>query len=273
MVLVNRTHKAKEEMAMLKYRTVGRVVLATLAAVLAANVAMAMPIVTTTWFSDNFDTYTNNTRLRLASTNWQGTLSAGPENYVLNNGGMQYSSPEAVRLRGRSNTGTDNTPTYSETKNSVAALSAGMLQILDFKLKAPDAAHLSMFDHAGIYMLDASGAAIAGWVGDEHRMKAKYTRPAGTEGTEWDFPDTAYHDFEVAYDPATGVTNWYIDGALNQTYTLGTGKAVAYILVQDVITNNGGENNLWLDNIVLGTPEPATLVLLGLGGLFLLRRR
>jgi hypothetical protein len=255
---------------MFKHATVGRVVMVALVSMLAANVAMATPIVTTTWFSDSFDSYTNNTRLRLCDT-WNATAgsfsSTGPENYVLNNGGMQYSSPEAVRLRGTSSNGTS-----SYALHAVTGV-AGQLQILDFKIKAEDTGNPSVADHAGIFMLDASGNAIAGWVGNEARMKSKYTNPAGGEGVAFALTDTSYHDFMVAYDPVTGTTDWYADGNLLTTYVQATGRTVANVIIQDVFpTGAGTDNHLWLDDLVVGAPEPATLVLL-LAAVPLLRRR
>jgi len=233
--------------------------------VLAANnVAMAMPIISTTWFSDNFDSYTSGIRLRLQDS-WTGT---GPENIVLvPTGGTTL----AVRMKGSSGAGT-----ASLTNHTVPGV-AGQLSIMTFQVK-PEDSNAFTNDHAGIWMFDTLGAVIAGWTGGEFRMKTKWTYPAGTEGTSVNFPppdNTTWHDFAIVYDPATGTTDFYKDTVLITTHAGPLNKTLGSVQVDDTPPGAGTANNiLWLDNLVVGTvPEPASLILLGLGGLLLRRRR
>lgn len=227
----------------------------------AASTAMAsLPGVT--WFSDNFN-YVNNTRLRLVdtgtpwATNAVGSpLSVGPENYVLNN--YSYDAGTlAVRLKGSSGAGSVS-DTY--TNLNFGTLSNGQIVKLHFRMMIdPTYAYQAVTDHASINMVNAAGTVIAGWSGSCYRMKNKWTL-TGTEGTQWIWGDTGWHDFDITYDSVTGVANWYRDGTLHATQTLTAGQIVDEILVHDsgVVANN----YMWLDDLAIGNavPEPGTMV-------------
>ena len=214
-------------------------------------------VVQAAWFSDDFESYAPNTRLRLAAPNWMG--GTGPENYIQPWGGGQ-----AVRLKGNSGSGASSDATNT---TSWAAQSAGQFQILTFTLQSDLANQGNVGNHLTVMLNDEFGAEMGRWYGWSSAVTPRYD---GVIGPAVDITDGALHNFAITYDPATGDAEWLHNGALQWSYNIGAGKASERVWVQDVA--RGANDYVWLDDIVV-SPEPAGLVLLGLGGLLLRRRR
>jgi len=91
-------------------------------------------------------------------------------------------------------------------------------------------------------------------------------------GTEIPWPDQAYHDFDMHWFPATGQRDWYLDGVLVDSWTDPLMQGVdATILEWD--DGSAHVNVIYYDDVKVGIPEPATLAMLVLGALPMLRRR
>ena len=91
-------------------------------------------------------------------------------------------------------------------------------------------------------------------------------------GAEIPWPDQAYHDFDMHWFPATGQRDWYLDGVLVDSWTNSLMQGVdATILEWD--DGSAHANVIYYDDLKVGIPEPATLVLLVVGALPMLRRR
>jgi len=232
-----------------------RLILVGILAALLAAPAMALEI----WFEDDFEAYADGTRLRLCAPKWMG--GTGPENYV-------YNDPQgdnAVRLKGNSGTGAASDATNTV---SVANLSAGKMQLLRFTLQSDLAYQGNVGNHLTVMLNNEFGNEMGRWYGWSSAVTPRYD---GVIGSAVDITDGAIHTFEILYDPATGDAQWLHNGGLQWTYNIGAGQACERVWVQDVA--RGANDYVWLDDVVIGTPEPATLALLGLGALFLRRRR
>lgn len=89
-----------------------------------------------------------------------------------------------------------------------------------------------------------------------------------------------WYTFRVEIDPdstSSGKVYWYMDGTLIRTETY-SGRSLSQ--TQNIqlfeISNSvapGGGARIYLDNLIVGIPEPAGALMLGVGGLLLLRRR
>ncbi len=96
-------------------------------------------------------------------------------------------------------------------------------------------------------------------------------------GPETQFPDsTNYHDFDMHWYKTTGQMEWYVDGVLYDSFDYSSrvsgGPVDASVIQWD--NNAIHADTIYYDDVKAGTiPEPGTLVLLGLGGLLVSRRR
>jgi len=232
------------------------------------------------WFQDDFESYTVGTRLRSCTTNWMdGCDGQGPENLIQNAAGCSYNGTQYVRLKGRSGTGA---MSRAQTKYDWAAQTAGSVQILHFRIRRGDPTKANPYDHAGIWLIDASSnctagppavlpTPIMGWSGGTHRMKSKLTLGTGTEGVSYTFDpgDWTYHDFDSYYYPDTGAVEFYVDGNLNWSTTTTAGMAANKVYVRDAGTaDGGGDDWLLLDDLAVGTTARA-VVTYPVGGLFI----
>jgi hypothetical protein len=144
---------------------------------------------------------------------------------------------------------------------SLGLPASGYAQTLAIKLQ--DNGLIDEFMDNWCFCIDVTAAAATegGWV-------EVYSLSANVEGFDWG---------DIGDAPAWHQDRW--DGAGEVTVTLcwdysdfkpETAPSYAEFIIA---TNGSGEHNLYFDNARLCTPEPATLALLGLGGLLLRRRR
>ena len=97
-------------------------------------------------------------------------------------------------------------------------------------------------------------------------------RWAGGIGTSVDIRDGAVPLFSIKYDGGTGACEWWHnDTDLLLSVNVGAGYSVERVYVED--RNRDVQDWVFLDDVVIGTPEPATLAMLGIGALLLRRRR
>lgn len=92
-----------------------------------------------------------------------------------------------------------------------------------------------------------------------------------TETAEWQQSDNLYsHD--VSWDPITETLSWDVPQSVRDV--IATSGIGGWAEVFIVTNTSGAANTIWVDNIRMNiVPEPATLALLGLGGLSLIRRK
>jgi hypothetical protein len=94
------------------------------------------------------------------------------------------------------------------------------------------------------------------------------------------FPMDVWHDVSVVIDPSSnsaGTVGLYVNGLLinTETYTSrGLGQTTNIDTLQILSQPNGtGDNRIYLDNLVIAVPEPASAAVLAIGGLSVLIRR
>ena len=87
-------------------------------------------------------------------------------------------------------------------------------------------------------------------------------------------PGPQAHLYQWWWNRTTGQIDSYLDGALLGTYALDPTVNAAYRdFTSAVLMIEGDDRNLWIDDIQVGIPEPATLGLIGWCGAALLWRR
>ena len=118
-----------------------------------------------------------------------------------------------------------------------------------------------------ICVLDSGGGVWGRWYGDSLRL---IPRLGGAVGPSVDISDGLPHEMTITYDPTTGVMDFWADSDPVWSTNAGTGNYMTRIEIQ----NQWGSASDWIDIDDIGIfPEPASLALLGIGLLFLKRRR
>jgi hypothetical protein len=111
-------------------------------------------------------------------------------------------------------------------------------------------------------------------------MRLQHWNQAGTSDEQTFGPgglaitaDTAFHSLSLSFAPATGTTLTYD----NQSFSVGNDSTYALTKVDQIqLIGNAGNVFTWsVDNVAFSSPvpEPASLGLLALGGVLMLRRR
>jgi hypothetical protein len=212
-------------------------------------------------FEDDFENPADaGLRLR-AHVKWgQGT---GPENLNLAWGGDR-----AIRLKADS--GNNNPSDASQTANFVAGMGGGAFpQAMTFTLQSDTANQTNIGNHLTVQLNESSGGEMGRWYGWSSNVAPRY---GGNVGAGIDITDGAVHEFSIVYDFATGLTEWLHNDAVVYSLVTSAGFIAERSYVQD--TNRDVQDHVYLDDMVVGyIPEPASLAMLGLGALFLRRRR
>ena len=270
--------------------------------VVAALTAALAGVPTTAWFTDNFASYDPGVYgigLRSCSPNWQDAPEGGSSSmlrvqYYTNYGEATDYTGEGkfVEFKGDSHLGNNS---HVQTTANFSSQSAGKLQIFHLMARRGTMQYYTPFPgrykwfHASFNMRDSSNNDIACWAAGSCGLKAHLVTapinypvwdnhyygmlPMGwgggptpvdtAPGVEWLFPDDRWHDFDITYDPATGVTKWFADGTLIWTQTQAAGRAAQKIWVGDVCLKPGAwtwEDHVSTDQMSIGTTGTPVVV-------------
>ncbi|MHC4444939.1 MAG: hypothetical protein ACYTA5_20260 [Planctomycetota bacterium] len=209
--------------------------------------AMAQPVIGKVCFSDDFEAYPDNTRLRSAAPVWG--FGSGPENRIQND----PQGDNAVRLKATSGSGKSSDAL--KIANFVACMQpeCGKVNIMTFTLQSDLGHQLNVGNHLTVMLNNSSGAELARWFGWSHAVTPRF---AGTIGPSVNITDGAVHNFAIVYDPASGLCEWYHNGGLQWSKVLAAGQVSERVYVQDIArcNRNSCQDWVWLDDIVVGTP-------------------
>ncbi|MDO8684173.1 MAG: sugar-binding protein, partial [Armatimonadota bacterium] len=232
--------------------------------------------------------------LQNAAPNWQAAPEGGSNGQLrvvhsdTYGEGPDYTGEgKFVEFKGDSHVGNNS---HCQTTANLSSLSSGKVQIFhlrsrmgmsDIGLATPFPGRTGWY-HASFNIRDASNNDIACWAAGSLGLKSHLTTapivypvwekfyygmlPQGwaggpvpvdtTPGVEWLFPDKLWHDFDITYDPATGVTKWFADGVLIWTQTQASGRSMNKIWVRDVCVRDGiwaWEDHVYTDEMAVGT--------------------
>lgn len=244
--------------------------LATVLLVGSSAQAVSIPVV---WTTENFNSYAQGTILGQIP----GWSNSDLEDYVthtmrqptVRGGG----GDNQIRLWGRRLD--DGSGDWSDAWNGDdgwTEYSAGVVGIVTFDLWAQlGAINASRGDHFTIQISDQNDAKLGSVNGYSSSVKIKDQN--GDVLSEISYADGVHHNLAFIVDPIAGTVDYLLDDVSVGTRNVGTGRSLGWIYVRDNGTVSDSQDIIRLDNIIAGTPEPTSLVLLGLGGLMILRRR
>jgi hypothetical protein len=250
---------------------IGFVLLAVLLPAVSAFGYLSDPSVVT--WSDNFDGQTLGTAPN-NMTGWTGYTGNYPANWTV-------TSDAGNNVVATTNSGSQ---VYDYAWTAVdLGLAGATEQILHFQSRLFSAGGVSGAGQVknAFHLVDNSGNPIGGWRltaqgivplvwNSAHSSNGSGLVPHLGPTIAW--PDQAYHDFDMHWFPATGDLDWYLDGNLVDSWINADMMGVdATILQWD--DGSAHTNVVYYDDVKVGTPEPATLGLLLLGLLPMLRRR
>lgn len=238
-----------------------------------------------TW-SDNFEGQT----VGIAPASMTGWTGEGPNQplgwSVVSDGGNKVVSDTTATSATSGYTYAWTTQTAGDPPQLSLGLEPYELQILHFKARQVSAGSAGQRQvQVAFQFMDTSGNPIGGW-----RLTGQGYLPICWDGnhssngsgnvphlgTTRVFSDSDYHDYDMHWYKTTGWVEWYFDGTLIDTFNYAArvvdGPVDAAVIQWD---NNAAHNdNVYYDDVQAGTvPEPATLALLGLGGVLAIRRR
>ncbi|MDO8588243.1 MAG: sugar-binding protein [Armatimonadota bacterium] len=269
-----------------------------LAIVALAPAAVASPPAVP-WFTDSFGSYDPGgygLALQNCAPNWQSAPEGSSNsqlrvvNYTTYGEGPDYDADgNYVEFKGDSHVGNDN---HVQTAANWSGQSAGKVQIFHLRARpgmTPFPGTTGWY-HASFGIRDAANSDIACWAGGSLGLKSHLVTapivypgwdshyygilPAGwvggptptdtTPGAQYLFPDADWHDFDITYDPSTGVTKWFVDKNPTPiwTQTQAAGRAMNKIWVRDVCVKADSwawEDHVYVDEVSVGTIGVPTL--------------
>jgi hypothetical protein len=245
---------------------------ASLATVLLAGAvaqAISIPVV---WTSEDFNSpsYTQGEPLG-DLPGWAKTYSDMHEPTI--RGG---SGDNQIRLWGKRASTDTGTHDYSDAWNGDGwvAVSAGVVGIVTFDLWAQqNAMNETRGDHFLIQISDQEDNLLGSVSGYSYDVKIK--DKDGNILSQMSYADGGiHHNIAFKVDPIDGTVDTLLDDVSLGVQNVGTGRSLGWIYVKDTGTKTDLQDILRLDNLIAGTvPEPATLVLMGLSGSLIFRRR
>jgi hypothetical protein len=213
--------------------------------------ALAQPSIGKVCFSDDFEAYADNTRLRQAAPVWG--YGSGPENRIKDD----PQGDNAVRLKATSGSGASSSAL--KITNFVACMQpeCDKVNVFTFTLQSDLDHQLDVGFHVYIYLNNSSGDELARFYGWSHNIQGRYRNQYVTPGV--DISDGAVHNFAIVYDPVSGLCEWYHNGGQMGSLTIPAGQVSERVEVVDVArcNRNKCQDWVWLDDIVVGTPAVA----------------
>ena len=195
-------------------------------------------------FSEDFEAYPINQRLKDCAPVWG--YGDGPENKIT----LDLQGDKACRLKGDAGQGWRWSEALKKT-NFVACMGGPGVQIFQFTLQHDPAHQSDEGNHLYVEWNETSGASLAYWYG---YSKAITPRHKGTIGPSVNIRDGAVHNFEIAYDAATGLCEWSHNGALQWAKVIDPGHVTERVYVADLSRcgKNKCQDWVWLDDILVG---------------------
>ncbi len=233
---------------------------------LAGTVAQAIPV-PVVWTSEDFDDYAQGAVLG-DLPGWAKTASNMYQPTVRGVTGVD----NQIRLWGKSASGS----TWSDAWNGDdgwTQQSAGVVGIVTFDLWGQlNSMSPARTDHFLIQISDQEDEKLGSVNGCSSSVKIKDA--SGAVLSDISYADGVHHNLAFVVDPIAGTVDYLLDGASVGTQSVGVGRSLGWIYARVDGSTTDLVDIIRFDNLVAGTvPEPTSLLLLGLGGLLVLRRR